>query len=336
MIILILGIFTGWLMRGLFAEPEIKPGLIEAPTISAPTRQDVPVLEPDEDPAEFLAHIANDSVSRRIARMREFLQDSGDEFEILVSIGDELMKQRQYEQSLEMLLRASFVVKSIRQQDSFEFILARLVDRYSKELISMNQFSDVDQLYEMLTLSLPQLAQYQLDLGRLRIRMGNDQLALPPLAQIANHDQLGAEARQLMAQIERNEAATPASVEELPLIANGGQFLVEASIDDSLNLLVLIDTGAAMTVLESSELERLGYNLSSRLEYFSTANGVVQAPVVILESLSLGDARLSNVSVGALNLNMPRGVKGLLGMNFLRHYDFRIDQDKNLLILNPR
>jgi hypothetical protein len=33
---------------------------------------------------------------------------------------------------------------------------------------------------------------------------------------------------------------------------------------------------------------------------------------------------------------MPGGVVGLLGMNFLRHYDFRIDQNNRTLILDKR
>ena len=324
LVILLVGVSAGWWIRGFFPESETVAEnnipAVESQTVFRPEQSRTKLATEDSayEPSEFLNLISNDSDSRRVIRLRGYLHKNGDDFEVLTTLSDELAAQGQFDESLEILLRASFVIKDINQQDSFEFRLARLVDQYTKELISLNQFGQVDTLYEMLTLSLPQLAQFHLELGRLRVRMGNDQAALAPLSQIINHDKLGAEARQLVAQIEEAETPGATSMEELPLIAKAGQFLVKAMIDDSQTIMVLIDTGAAMTVLESSVLEGLGYNLSGRLEYFATANGVVQAPVVTVDSIGLGRARLAKVTVGALNLNMPRGVKGLLGWTISR------------------
>jgi hypothetical protein len=58
--------------------------------------------------------------------------------------------------------------------------------------------------------------------------------------------------------------------------------------------------------------------------------------VLSFDTLSLGTATTSAITFGALPLAMFNEIDGLLGMNFLRHYDFRIDQDRAVLELNLR
>ena len=246
-----------------------------------------------------------------------------------------LIRTERYEPAYEVLLEASGVAVTPIEQDEFRRLLAEFVDSYTRALVIINQFQEVDAFYERLTLALPQYAEYQLQLGKLRIQMGNGEAALGPLAQIGNHQKFGAEARQLMAQIEQNELLDIA-LETLPLSGHDGQFIVDALIDGRYPLKLLVDTGAAMTAIDAGVLQMAGYALDAEQQYFVTANGVVSAPVVTLGEVSLGNARVARLPVGALPLSMPGGVVGLLGMNFLRHYDFRIDQNNRTLILDKR
>ena len=55
--------------------------------------------------------------------------------------------------------------------------------------------------------------------------------------------------------------------------------------------------------------------------------------MLALGRLALGEAGISQLAVGALELQLGESIDGLLGMNFLRHYQFRIDQDQGRLIL---
>lgn len=246
-----------------------------------------------------------------------------------------LLDSERYEQAFESLLDISYFPVGPVEQDEFHRQLAEFVDTYTRALIAINHFEEVDAFYERLTLSLPQYAEYQLQLGKLRVQMGNGDTALSPLAQISNHELYGAEARQLINQIEQNVAAD-IFFERLPLSGGEGQFIVEAMIDGHYRVKLLVDTGAAMTAIDAGVLQMAGYSLDAERQYFVTANGVVSAPVVTVGTMSLGLAELSQLSVGALPLSMPGDVVGLLGMNFLRHYEFRIDQDNRLLILDKR
>jgi predicted aspartyl protease len=63
---------------------------------------------------------------------------------------------------------------------------------------------------------------------------------------------------------------------------------------------------------------------------------VVQAPIYILDSLTVGDWGVNQLEVGVLDLNGGPDINGLLGMNFLRHFQFFIDQNEALLHLSVK
>jgi predicted aspartyl protease len=83
-------------------------------------------------------------------------------------------------------------------------------------------------------------------------------------------------------------------------------------------------------------LEQRGirYHDTGRTGVFSTANGLVQAPVYKLDSLSVGDWHVNHLEIGVLDLDSRSDVDGLLGMNFLNHFQFFIDQNKAVLRLS--
>ena len=99
---------------------------------------------------------------------------------------------------------------------------------------------------------------------------------------------------------------------------------------------MLIDTGASLTIFTPAVLEQRGirYQDTGRTGVFNTANGPVEAPVYTLDSLTVGDWQVNNIEIGVLDLGGSSGVDGLLGMNFLNHFQFFIDQNEDLLRLS--
>ena len=75
------------------------------------------------------------------------------------------------------------------------------------------------------------------------------------------------------------------------------------------------------------------YENTGRTRVFNTANGRVRAPVFVLDSLTVGDWQVNQLEVGVLALHGNTNIDGLLGMNFLRHFQFIIDQNEALLRL---
>jgi clan AA aspartic protease (TIGR02281 family) len=124
----------------------------------------------------------------------------------------------------------------------------------------------------------------------------------------------------------------------IPLHRSGNHFIVDASPAHGRKVRLLIDTGASVTILTPDVLEQHGirYQDTGRTRAFNTANGVVQAPIYILDSLTVGDWGVNQLEVGVLDLNGGPDINGLLGMNFLRHFQFFIDQNEALLHLSVK
>ncbi|MGY0622683.1 MAG: TIGR02281 family clan AA aspartic protease, partial [Paraglaciecola chathamensis] len=58
-----------------------------------------------------------------------------------------------------------------------------------------------------------------------------------------------------------------------------------------------------------------------------------RSPMYQFASLEIAQAKVRNINVMVLPLDELGHSDGLLGMNFLREFDFRIDQNKALLHL---
>lgn len=251
------------------------------------------------------------------------------EAEVIAAIG-----RRDYVRAIELLMEADLIASATVEQDQVTRLLDEVVSLRVQQLNSRQQTAAIDALYERLSLAMPERAEFYILLAEHRIAMGNAEAALPVLAQIENHHQLGGLARQLIEQI--TNAQLPDDVlAQIPLEQSGNQFIVSVKVDEASTVDLLIDTGASMTTLSPELLSSLGYDLSGPRVNFSTASGVIQAPVVEVGSISLGPASVSQVAVGALAISRPsRQVDGLLGMNVLRHFEFTLDQEQRMLNLN--
>jgi predicted aspartyl protease len=91
-----------------------------------------------------------------------------------------------------------------------------------------------------------------------------------------------------------------------------------------------------MTVLRDDILAAAGIFKPAKpsLQLFSTANGLVEGAVYRLDKVSVGDQTVTNIEVAALALANLRSADGLLGMNFLKHFKFFIDQNRSELRLS--
>jgi len=251
------------------------------------------------------------------------------EFEGLVVVAENLIRQKDYSAAIEVLLEADIVAATTAEQEAGAQLLREAVNARVAELSRLGLMDDIDSLYERLTLSMPEQAEYYILLAEHRIEMKNGEQALPVLAQVENHHQLGAQARKLIRQINAPGEALPLA--RIPLIRVGDQFLVDAVIDDDATTRLLLDTGTSMTIVTPDVLLDLGYSLEGPRAAFNTAGGLVRAPVVEISSMALEGVSVYPMTVGALTLEGRVG--GLLGMDFLRRFEFQIDQDQEFLVL---
>lgn len=109
---------------------------------------------------------------------------------------------------------------------------------------------------------------------------------------------------------------------------NRGHFSVRGQINGG-GVQMLVDTGATLIALPASEALRLGidYKKGSRLT-LSTANGVVPAYLVRLDTVRVGDIELNQVDAVIQESGLPII---LLGNSFLNRTDMRRDGTQMVL-----
>jgi aspartyl protease family protein len=119
----------------------------------------------------------------------------------------------------------------------------------------------------------------------------------------------------------------------------GRALVVQARLNGSREAKLIVDTGANITVLSRKVAQEAGILPSSYISTttLNTAGGPVQADVARLDTLAVGSAAVSQVSVAIHDLpDAPTGVDGLLGLTFLERFVVTLDTQKGELQLRLR
>jgi clan AA aspartic protease (TIGR02281 family) len=216
------------------------------------------------------------------------------------------------------------------------------VEGYRKYLLENRRYPELLDLYQKLVYLEPDYSPYFIELAKAQRANNLEAEAKQSLALVQYDPAVGQQAQRLLAESrgtvnsEQQDIAQVDQLQGIPLTRRGNHFVVEATLDGYIPLTLIIDTGASLTIIKTDKLLAVtGDGLAKSSEQlFNTANGAVKAPVLQVGSLAIGEYEVTNLKVGGLNLTNTPGVDGLLGMNFLRHYRFFIDQQNNLLRLS--
>lgn len=179
----------------------------------------------------------------------------------------------------------------------------------------------------------PGFAPYHAALGKQLYRQGRYAEALSSFNYATQLDSgLLSELQSLM-NAARQRLKLPGQI-VVPLQVDGNNILVNVSVN-RLRKRFVLDTGASFTVLSANVAGEIGLVTDNATRVMlHTANGVVQAPLVKVESIGLGNAMVSNLEVAVLDNMGP--IDGLLGLNFLNHFDIDIDRAVGDMVLRRR
>jgi clan AA aspartic protease (TIGR02281 family) len=113
----------------------------------------------------------------------------------------------------------------------------------------------------------------------------------------------------------------------------GPSLLVVARVNGVHEVPFLIDTGATDVLIPRSVAERIGLEIGSdaRTKRYATANGMVEHPVLMLDSVDLGGAVARGVpaSIG------PEMQFGLLGLSYFNRFSVHVDAAAGIVTLVP-
>lgn len=116
------------------------------------------------------------------------------------------------------------------------------------------------------------------------------------------------------------------------LVSDGrGHFITMGTINGA-TVRFMVDTGATSVALGASDARRANLDPGNgRPVMIQTANGVIQARVVQLNTVQVGEVTLHNVEATVAGHDMPQV---LLGMSFLNRMDMR--RDGEMMTLRKR
>lgn len=130
-----------------------------------------------------------------------------------------------------------------------------------------------------------------------------------------------------------NSAFTEAETVDVRIAQGvGGHYFTPGRIN-GLAVEFMVDTGATSVALNINEAQRLGinYRAGDRITV-STANGIVTAYRVMLDSVRIGAVQVNNVEATITMGDFPEDI--LLGNSFLNRVEMR--RDSGVLVLESR
>lgn len=133
---------------------------------------------------------------------------------------------------------------------------------------------------------------------------------------------------------------TPLSLDKaaVPLQKKGAVVLVQATLNEKAEGQFVVDTGASFTMISRATAEALAIELDPKLPtmLFQTANGVVHAPLIRLDSIEVGGLRVRDLTAAVHDVFPEPSISGLLGLNFLSNFRLDIDTEGSVLHLERK
>jgi len=122
----------------------------------------------------------------------------------------------------------------------------------------------------------------------------------------------------------------------IPFEKRGDMMIVEVTLNDQVSAPFIVDTGASDVSIPAALADRLGIQVGPDTEYrhYKTANGIVVNPIVTLDSVQAGEARLERVSA---SISTTTDL-ALLGGAFFNNFTFQVDPAASVIavVLNDR
>ncbi|PKG85606.1 hypothetical protein CXF85_02085 [Colwellia sp. 75C3] len=209
-----------------------------------------------------------------------------------------------------------------------------LVQQHADGLIKNNHWVELRDLVAEVIIFDPQNLNLQWFFVRAQFELGEFEYARDAIEPLLTEPNYKIKALALLAEIE-TALRKPQSI---PLSRQGEHFIVQALMNDTFKVSLMLDTGASISLLSEPAFEAL--NQYSEVFYIedvnlNTAGGTVTASIYQVAEFSI-QGYIVNDFVFAVSPFVSEGNDGLLGMNFLKHFDFHIDQNNGLLVLKNK
>jgi clan AA aspartic protease (TIGR02281 family) len=275
------------------------------------------------------------SYQKSLELLSLFLEYEYDNSEALLLFAELQHTQKNYLASMDALFRARSYAHQNNTIDAVNKKLRALVDEQRSRLNKTGDKLALLDFYRRLTELEPDYALNFVGLADVYLSLGNSEDARNALSMASHDPSVSDRVERMYAKIDQAPVVELTAATSVPLLRLHDQFLIDVTINNQQSARLLLDTGASISIISPSVLNALGLSSqrASKMGWFNTANGVVSAPIYSLQNLSVDNHQVETVDVGVLSVSDSDDIDGLLGMNFLKHFKFYIDQQNNILFL---
>ena len=291
----------------------------------------------------FFGHVdeivASEQLQKAVELLKRYLEIDAHNIDAQLALAEIFQHQKKFDAAIMRLYSAR---NYAYRPKSLEIITSKIrscVEQYDEQLNTNKDVYRLLELYQMLTGIEPDYAHYFIKLAQVQVITGDYASATQSLNTIIYDPVYGEQAAVTLQKMAESE---PQLIEEyetvIPLVRTGNHYIVEAMVNEEDVLSLMLDTGASLTSLKPQALTNLGIDpwSSKDIRKLSTANGIVDAPIIILPTLAVGEQVIKDIEIAAVNIIEKPDIDGLLGMNFLQNYKFFIDQSRDVLKLSPQ
>lgn len=250
-------------------------------------------------------------------------------------------RQGRTDVALETLATTPMMVHR-QAQDPLLREFGRLLRTYLRQH-RQHESDPVDEaLLERLVQELPQYEPLYLELARHAVQLGDLDMAAQWLQEVDPHGTQALQRERLERHLERQFEAVSEVESRVALQKSGRHYTVDVTMIngyDEVDFRLLIDTGASLTLLTPEAAARLGIVADhiERRQRLVTPGGLVDAPIYQIEALAVGQEIVWDLPIAIVPLGTEAGlIDGLIGMDFLGHFNFNIDQGNQELKLTPQ
>ncbi|MCF6324267.1 MAG: retroviral-like aspartic protease family protein [Gammaproteobacteria bacterium] len=300
-------------------------------------------FERENEDIDSARHLINQQVNRREQRndlpgaarlLSLFIEQLPHGFDERIALAVIYQRQAQFYPALRILFETIPVASTTVELTQLDQLILKTVKAADRD-IPPDDIGAKIKLYQFLIQHRASDTQYYIELAKWQVKGMHLDAAIEQLNIVQYDPFVGDVAQQMLAEIERLRLKlleTPVA-----LVRRGSHFMVDASLNHN-DIRLLIDTGASLTVLDSAAAQLLGLHESDILQrmQMNTANGMTEALLYRIDSMALGVFAVSSIDIAVVEHLEVNGASGLLGMNFLKHFEFRIDQSDAQLFLKYR
>ncbi|MGE5215828.1 MAG: TIGR02281 family clan AA aspartic protease [Chloroflexota bacterium] len=134
------------------------------------------------------------------------------------------------------------------------------------------------------------------------------------------------------------EIKAPPRQASVPIERHGQVVIIQATLNNKRSAKFVVDTGSSYTLISNALARDLSIDLGPNAKTlpFQTANGLIQAPVTHLDSVTVGGMEIRDLTAAVHDAIPDPQVAGLLGLNFLSNFRMDIDTQKGILHLEKK